>query len=574
MKSVLSIFCFIWLTQHTCSSQVHEFSFGVGSHSYDAGQSIEVDQNGNIYVVGHFVSTVDFDPSGATANVTSNGNTDGFIAKYDPSGNHLWSHGIGGNASADYAFSTALDGQGNIYVCGTFQGFADFDHSAGVSMHNSNGGYDIFVLKYDPNGNLLWANSMGGTGTDRGHDMAIDNAGNVYVIGDFEIQVDFDPGPNTAYGNALGLSDVFVAKYDSNGNYIRAFDIGGIHDEGGASIGLDDEANIYITGFFGDAANFNPAGGPLGGGHFINTLNKDIYLAKYDSTGAFQWAHGLGGGTTHGSNCEGFDLEVSGNGDVFLTGLFWGTIDLDPSASTANLTPVGNGDAFVARYSKDGDYVWGKSIGGTLETYSRGIAIDNHDNCYITGYFRTNTDFDPGSGIASLSSQDGQDAFVACLSSHGNYRWAFRMGGNGLAESGYGIHVPNDTSLYVVGSYGDSALFDYPNITDSLFGHDQFTTDIFVAKYAIVDTTDYTHIRENISGSKLLIYPNPSLGVFTVLNKEIKKPMPIQLFDSQGRQVWNGKLYPKTNCNINLQHSKKGGYYLKAGEQVHKIILN
>src|SRR5678810_531363 len=193
-----------------------------------AGASIAVDADGNVYTTGGFSGTADFDPGPGTYNLTSAGTYDMFIFKLDSSGNFIWAKQMGGNSSLDHVSvsSITLDAAGNIYSTGTFQGTVDFDPAPGVFTLSAIGNFRTsasFVLKLDADGNFIWAKQTGGeTEGGGGRSIVTDAAGNVYTSGVFQWVQDFDPGP--AIFNLDGGSDrdIYITKFDADGNFIWA----------------------------------------------------------------------------------------------------------------------------------------------------------------------------------------------------------------------------------------------------------------------------------------------------------------------------------------------------------------
>jgi hypothetical protein len=188
---------FIWVQQ-------------IGGTGNDFGRSITTDINGNIYTIGLFSDTVDFDPGTGTSNLISNGMGDIFIQKLDAAGNFIWAKQMGGTAN-EYAISITTDANGNVYTAGYFGGTVDFDPGAGTLIFNSNN-YDIFIQKLDAAGNLIWAKQMGGTGFDYGYAITTDDNDNVYTTGWFQGTADFDSGSGTAILTSNGLDDTFILK--------------------------------------------------------------------------------------------------------------------------------------------------------------------------------------------------------------------------------------------------------------------------------------------------------------------------------------------------------------------------
>jgi hypothetical protein len=194
--------------------------------------------------------------------LTSGGGYDGFVAKLDPAGNHLWSKGVG-----DARGHVTTDAAGNVLVGGAFEGSVDFGGGPLVSA----GGYDVFVAKLDPAGNHLWSKHFGEGGQQACDGVATDASGNVLVIGDFNGPLDFGGGP---LANA-GFDDVFVAKFDPTGNHLWSKRFGDWSEEEGHGVATDAAGNALVTGVFEGTVDFG--GGPLtsAGGH-------DVFVAKLE----------------------------------------------------------------------------------------------------------------------------------------------------------------------------------------------------------------------------------------------------------------------------------------------------
>ncbi len=194
-----------------------------------------------------------------------------------------WAKSMGG-ADPDYGLSIALDGSGNVYTTGFFEGTADFDPGAGVFNLTSAGYRDIYISKLDASGNFVWAKAMGGAFDDLGSSIAIDGSGNVYTTGYFSGTVDFDPGAGVFNLTSAGFEDIFISKLDASGNFVWANAMGGADPDYGSSIALDGSGNVYTTGFFEGTADFDPGAGVA---NLTSAGSSDIFVAKYfqNSTG-------------------------------------------------------------------------------------------------------------------------------------------------------------------------------------------------------------------------------------------------------------------------------------------------
>ena len=256
-----------------------------GATGGDTAYGVALDHFGGVYVAGFFSGTMTVD--GVT--ITSAGLYDIFLAKYDSDGTLVWLKRAGGTG-ADIAHGIVVDSAGNIAIVGEFQNTAAFDNNSIVAL----GLGDAFIAKYDSAGNNLWARRGGGTinyQADRANAVAVDSANSFYVTGDFTGTATFDPLSVTSTGPSA--SDIFVAKYSSNGVIEWLHHGGGLHADIGYSIGVDQAGNSYVSGFAdsGSGVVFDHIALPPRG-------NEYIFLANYDPSGTVryvkQYAAGLG----------------------------------------------------------------------------------------------------------------------------------------------------------------------------------------------------------------------------------------------------------------------------------------
>ena len=375
--------------------------------------------------------------------------------------------------------SITTDAAGNVYVSGVFENSMDFDAGPAQFFLTSTGYTDVFIAKYSPNGNLIFAKSFGGIDPDFGSDIAIDPSGNIIITGTFQGSVDFDPGPGTQVFTSSNRSDVFFAKYDNLGNYIFVKTMGGALDDYGVSIASDASGNIYLSGVFDETMDFDP--GP--GVQALTTVRyQDCFFAKYDALGNYVYAKGIGG---IWSDIGISNLAVDASGNLYLTGAYVTTVDFDPGPGVQNLTSptiglVTYADVFFAKYDALGNYVYVKKItGGTGLLYSY-LDLDLSGNIYLSGGFTETADFDPGPGTLNLASNGGYDIFIAKYNNNGNIIYAKNMGGGGY-DHALAIAVDATGSIYISGEFWDIADFD-PNvaITQNLTA---ILGDAFFAKY-------------------------------------------------------------------------------------------
>lgn len=432
-----------------------------------------------------------------------------------------WAATFGGS-NYEICEAVVTDNNGNVYMTGQFNDTVDFDPGPGVFNLFSNGDNDIFVVKLDTSGDLVWAKSIGGTSNDFGASIIIDSTGNIIITGGYTGTVDFNPGPGTDSHTSNGGMDIYILKLSSTGNFIWAKTMGGYYFDTGNTTIVDANGNIYTSGLFDGTVDFDPgigvynlvntegnfifkldaagnfvwavsmgeessseyslaldtAGNIYSTGQFTGWADFDpgpgscilksdfdplIYISKLDATGNFVWAKKIQGPHTGNST----DVAINANGDIFITGWFGGTADFDPGPGYCYLSANGWYDAFIVKLNSSCDFIWAKTMGGASEDYASAIAFDNSGNIYTTGYFKNTSDFDPGNGVFNLSSNGGYDIFISKLDVTGNFFWAKRFGSISN-DFGSSIRVSTSGSIYVSGNFKDSIDFD-PGIGISNF---------------------------------------------------------------------------------------------------------
>ena len=442
-KTLLFVLLLLCTTFIFAQIDVWQWAKQAGGTDYDFGQDIAIDSSGNSYITGYFPGNASF----GTTELTSSGGIDIFVAKLDSDGNWLWAQKAGGT-SDDGGYSIAIDSSGNSYVTGYFHSTASF----GNITLTSSGSYDIFVAKLDSNGNWLWAKKAGGTSDDYGYSITIDFSGNSYVTGYFYSTASFGTTTLTSSGDC----DIFVAKMDSSGNWLGANQAGGTGEDYGFSIAIDSSGNSYVTGYFQGIAYFGTTTLTSSGG-------DDIFVATLNNGGNWQWAQKAGGTSPD----YGYGIAIDSSGNSYVTGYFWGTA----SFGTTTLTSSGDIDIFIAKLDSSGNWLGAKQAGGTSNDYGYGIAIDSLGNSYVTGYFEGTASF----GTTTLTSNGGNDIFVAKLDSSGNWLWAHKAGGTSN-DLGYGIDTDSSGNSYVTGYFKETASFGTTTLDSSGW------FDIFVAK--------------------------------------------------------------------------------------------
>jgi hypothetical protein len=369
-----------------------------------------------------------------------------------------WVKQVAGSSS-DFGQAITFDAAGNVYTTGSFSGIVDFDPGPGVfNLFSKDSSDDIFISKLDASGNFVWARQIGSSEYDEGMSVAVDQGGNVYVAGHFYDTTDFDPGPGVynLYGRN---SDIFILKLDVSGNFVWAKSAGGTDSDQVYSIALNASGDIYMTGSYYGKVDFDPGSNDFS---LTSEWGDDVYIWKLDASGKFVWAKGLNAG---GNIDEGRSVYLDKTGNVYVTGHFGETVDMDPGPGKFELTALDGDHAFIVKLDASGNFVWGKSMGGTIDYDDEGnsIMVDGTGNVLIAGSFRETTDFDPGAGTFNLTPTGYGNSFIMKLDASGNFAWAKMIEGTDPdADFNLAFSLGMDAAgnIYTAGFLGGSADFD------------------------------------------------------------------------------------------------------------------
>lgn len=444
--AVLLFVCFM-----CCFLSVESFEWqwvdSAGGDISDRGRDIITDSEGNAYVTGFFHRVITF------GNITLTGFSwwapSVFIAKSDSSGNWLWAVAAGGSMGARGS-ALALDSEGNLYISGHFYDTI----TIGTTTLISSGSADIFVAKLNSNGIWQWAVRAGSTSYCYGNGLAVDSDDNLYLSGSFTDTADFGDFSVTS----MGGQDIYLAKLDTDGNWLWVRRGGGSQTASGTEVALDSNDNIYISGNF------------YGSGFFGNTLLTsngitDVFIAKLNGNGEWIWAESGGGPNMNTV----YSIAVDTEDYVYIGGRFRSTA----SFGNTELISAGSSDAFVAKIDSAGNWQWASRAGGPDSCDAYGLAVDSDNNVYVTGGFTGISDF----GDTVLNNIVANwNLFIAKMDSDGNWLWAERAGHYDGTDSGFSIAPDNMGNVYLTGWFTGSALFG-----TSLL-HSEGEDDIFVAK--------------------------------------------------------------------------------------------
>jgi hypothetical protein len=404
-----------------------------GGTIFEWGLGIAADGAGNSYVTGSFSAAATFGAGEPNETVlTSAGDRDLFVAKYDGAGRLVWATAAGGTGD-DEGLEIAVDAAGDSYATGSFQGTATF--GAGEPNQTdltSAGSADIFVARYDGSGLLAWATRAGGTEWDSGAGLAIGAAGDGWITGYFAGTATFGAGePNQTDLTSAGGDDVFVARYDGSGELVWATRAGGgtvlpgLSTDLGLGIAVDAAGSSSVTGTFTETATFG-AGEP---NETVLTSAGfgDAFVARYDASGLLAWATSAGSGT---NSDPGQGIAVDGDGRSHVTGYFFDTATFGAGGpNEIVLTSAGNQDLFVAVYDGSGRLLSAARAGGTGNEAGMAIAVDAAGNSSLSGTFQGLATFGPGEPNETVLASEGwEDIVVAKYAALPIFRDGFESG--------------------------------------------------------------------------------------------------------------------------------------------------
>lgn len=308
------------------------WGFGIGSNKNDEGLGVSTDAAGNVYLAGEFSGTVDFDPGTGTSILSSSvSGGQMFVAKYSPNGALVWVRHIASTSFGDNAAThVALDGSGNVYMQGYFQGTIDLDPGPAVVPANDGGGTSICIVKLDPAGNYVWGFAAGNSTLPKGMDVAAN--GDVVVCGEVFANSDMDPGPGTASLTVHGLSDIYIAKYSSTGSHQWSYAMGSsnsdnVDTEEGRSVRFLPNGDVALWGQFRDTYDSDPGTAVR---YLMSQGGSDLTLSRFSSSGALVWSQSYGNNTDDWA----LAMDVDAAGNLYLAAKMFGTYDLDPGTGT------------------------------------------------------------------------------------------------------------------------------------------------------------------------------------------------------------------------------------------------
>lgn len=523
-----------------------------GGDGEDVVLAMHTDAQGNTYTTGYFTNTADFDLTDGEYLLTTNTDYNCFLQKTAPDGTLLWAKSMG-SEFGDYGTKITTDTDGNVYLTGVFQDVADFDPGEGELLLTSAGSLDIFIVKLDAHGELVWAKQFAGTEYEESNGIGTDNDGNVYISGYFYAELDFDPSENE-FLLTPEIGDGFLVKLDKDGNFLWAQQIGGEGFDLVTGMQTLPNGDVYLSGNFEGTVDFDPSDGLI----FL-TADPDtsgIFVYHVNTYGEFVHATKVGQAVGAG---YGLSVAADSVGNAYVTGYIGGEATFITPAGTFVMTPTDFINGYVAKVASDGNLSWARHLSGTGVSNGYAVAVNSSDELLLSGYFNGTMTL----GEINLTKENEGDTenYVTKLDGDGNFLWATHLGGINTVDRSAMSLDPDDNILI---SSAFEGIVDLDPGAETLTAETLGFRDNFLVK--LRDNT--LSVPEQPQKQSLSFYPNPVQNALYVsgLSAETKTYV---LYDALGRQVNNGIF---NGAPIDMSGLQTGIYHLSVGGQSYKII--
>jgi len=489
MKRITVLVVFL-ISSFLSLSQNFEWATSV-SQGRNYAQDI-VANNNYAYQVGSYTGTVDIDPSSSVFMLNNfNASNNGYITCINNDGTLNWGKSIEGQNSNSSIIcrSITIDSDNNLYVTGTFKGSVDFSLGGATNIVNSVGVQDLFILKTDVNGNLIWIKFIQGSGGSLFSRNIFLKNDNLYINGTYTGSIDFDPSSNTQYMSGTYNSTSFILKLTKNGGFVwTKRNIKSSNIYGGIAISdvdVDNFGNLYTCGsirgeiIFEDTTHITEATN-----NSMTNFDGDAFIEKRDTSGNFIWLKIFQG------NSDDYILSVESDslGNLYCTGNGNYGMDLDPSSNQVLLSDMDNKECFVLKLNSLGNFIWAKAFVPSSAFGSNGfsIRVDKSNNIYSIGGYYLETDINPDPNAEQILPIGGKSNFyIQKLDAGGNFIWGKGIQSdliNASLPSNYKIFVTENLNIYTSGSFHETIDLD-PDNTVFIIENDSNYFHSFIQKF-------------------------------------------------------------------------------------------
>ncbi|MBE2188835.1 MAG: T9SS type A sorting domain-containing protein [Candidatus Kapabacteria bacterium] len=525
----LILLCFS-IVNANAVSPVFQWAKSFGSYDRDYFTSFAIDKADNVYLTGNFMLTMEFGAGNESFDLISNGKYDFFVAKLDKDGNLLWTKSFGG-IQDETSNKILLDESGNVYIIGTFYYNVNFGTEENPYELNSSYGQDVFILKLDTDGNFIWVKQLAGQAGkyifsatfddeynlviagifdgefdfDPGPDeyivkseksyssfiakwnqafevqwvkqfelnlssyntIATDSKNNIYLSGDFDGKVDFDPGLDTFYLQSGSLNNTYLLKLNASGEFVYAKSLYSKDHNVAYDIVIDSDDNCLLAGYFNGSTDFDMGTNEL----ILSSKGQmDIFVIKLTSGGELIWVQtwgGVGNEFAQVITTDEFD-------NIYVAGVFNNSLSFEATGTHDLNTVMGGNSMFNLVMYSNGSIMWTSFVESTNSILPLGILIDSEWNIVTAGYYQGKTDFDPGENKFELEPLLFTDIFVQKVS----------QSTLSVLESNFGFDIgifPNPMTDFVTLEFENSVESCTVKII-TLTGEEVFSGDYYQSK--------------------------------------------------------------------------------------------
>jgi hypothetical protein len=501
MNKLLLALSFLILIHTKGNAQQVHWKGSMGALNNDRATDITTTLGNDVVVVGYYAQTVDFDILEGYSNRTSVGNQDMFIQRLDRFGYLRWVVSVGGTGEITPT-SVTSDALGSIIVCGSFSGTIDFDPGAGLTVLNSLGETDAFVLKLSTQGNLIWCRQFGGPNADSALDVSTDASGRVGVVGYFENSASINPdGGSFQLFSNVGVRNGFFMRLTTAG-----FSDAGQKFTGDPAMTTSIATfsnNQWLVGHtFTGTGTYDIFGNP---DNFLESNGSDIALSRLETNGSEIWTKSFGGL----GNDEVLDLAIDTNDEIVLGGSFSDTANFGSAAAPLELVSAGGLDAMLVRYTSDGSTLWARACSGIGNSSFTDLSISADASVQALGNYTLSCDLDPSANFMNINAQGGTDIFRLRVSQEGDFQEAWSYGSFANDFEG-GVTCDENDHAYVAGAFTES--MDADAGTGSGMVYAEGAVDAYVVKYgscAKPNVVNPTDVFTTVGSTAVFTYGSP-----------------------------------------------------------------
>ncbi|MBN8643154.1 MAG: T9SS type A sorting domain-containing protein [Flavobacteriales bacterium] len=547
MKVFFSFLLFFSLKSFLfAQTPVYDWAKNISGLRNECIYSVASDNSGNVYGAGYFDSVSSVFNSTTVSNTSSTAYSDAFLVKYDSSGSILWIKTIGGSLS-ERIKAIDVDSEGNVYVFGSF---SSTSVTIGSFVLTSSANSNLFLAKYNANGDVVWAKKISASASATSEVIDVNDSGKLSLSGSFGTSsLMFESVVLT--NTNTNFTDLFVAQYDLNGNFLWVKQIGGMAAESAQTIKIDSDGNTYFGFNFASQSIQIESTILNNNSNLSNGISyfSDFGIVKLNPNGELIWANRYGG------NDNDFiaSIGLNSSGDLFLTGSFQSSsLNIDGVIMYSN-----SGQVFNSKLSGSGNVIWATNTGNTAKVASS--VVDANGNLYVSGNFFGSANFN---GI-NVSSASNAAIFISKFNSNGLCEWV-------KSSSAISFISTEAVKRLTMNNQGD--LFYSGYYTNPTFTLDSFTfsnTNNFLNSF--VTKISYNSLaNSSFEKTDVVIYPNPTFDSIRISGFSNDEILDFTILDLMGREIINQCKVDDDAIDVTTLNS--GVYLLRIGQKTFSFI--